>query len=143
MKQHLYENSTQNGECWLWDGFTTRGGYGRVKYKSQVWETHRLSYTLHKGDIPDGLFVLHDPVLCNNPQCVNPSHLRVGTPSDNIDDRRVAGNNVSHRRKLSQEDAVIIRESLETNQVLSLRYGVSITAINQIKHRITYDDTRH
>lgn len=74
--------------CWEWKGARTRGGYGRTKYKGEAWMAHRLMYTLTNGPIPDGMVLLHK---CDNPCCVNPEHLSVGTQKDNMDDCRAKG----------------------------------------------------
>lgn len=71
------------GECWEYQGNTNRGGYGTLEWRGRKWKAHRVAYTLAKGEIPDGLEVLHS---CDNPPCVNPEHLRVGSQSDNMRD---------------------------------------------------------
>ena len=68
--------------------FKDKDGYGRVKHNKRLWSAHRLVYTLCYGEIPDGLMVLHS---CNNPSCVNPEHLRVGTHKENMADMVEAG----------------------------------------------------
>lgn len=78
-------------ECWEWDGRRDKDGYGTLRVGSTQVRAHRFSYELHVGPI-DGL-VRH---RCNNPPCVNPSHLRPGTHQENMDDRKAAGN---YRRK--------------------------------------------
>jgi len=72
-------------DCWIWIGSHNNHGYGKMMYprKGEFIYAHRLSYILHKGEIPDGLLVLHK---CDNPLCVNPSHLFLGTQLDNVHD---------------------------------------------------------
>lgn len=69
-------------ECWEWMGGKTRG-YGRIAVGLKTMTTHRFSYITHNGDVPKGLHVLHS---CDNPGCVNPKHLFLGTQKDNMDD---------------------------------------------------------
>ena len=79
------------GDCWRWLG-GTRKGYGRFKLKGRMVTAHRHAYELEVGPIPDGLFVLHE---CDNPSCVNPRHLFLGTQLDNIRDRDKKGRHVA------------------------------------------------
>jgi len=67
--------------CWVWDGSVMNSGYGQIKAFGKMVSTHRYSYELHKGEIRDGLHVLH---LCDNKLCINPDHLHLGTHSDNL-----------------------------------------------------------
>lgn len=70
-------------ECWVWHGTSERNGYGRARYRGKRYSAHRLSWILHHGTIGKGLWVLHK---CDNPACVNPHHLLLGTSKDNTDD---------------------------------------------------------
>lgn len=69
--------------CWLWKGCVDGSGYGQVKDKGRIWKSHRYSFSIYVGDIPEGLCVLH---TCDVPSCVNPEHLFLGTKADNTKD---------------------------------------------------------
>lgn len=76
--------------CWEWVGGKDQWGYGRFWYQSALWakkrlgRPHRFAYEYFKGaPVPDDLIILH---RCDNPGCVNPDHLSVGTNKDNKDD---------------------------------------------------------
>jgi len=77
-------------ECWPWRGATIRGGYGNFRETNprRTVHAHRFAYELVCGPIPAGLMVLH---TCDNPSCVNPSHLFVGTDADNMRDKTAKG----------------------------------------------------
>jgi hypothetical protein len=67
-------------ECWHWVGVRSDFGYGRMTYEGRTQAAHRLSYRAFVGEIPDGFSVLH---RCDNPSCINPDHLWLGTYADN------------------------------------------------------------
>lgn len=72
-------------ECWLWTS-NTNGRYGTFAMDGRTRTgAHRVSFLLHHGPIPDGLYVLHS---CAVPRCVNPAHLRAGTQVENMADHR-------------------------------------------------------
>jgi hypothetical protein len=79
-------NKLDNG-CWIWTGGKHRAGYGAY----HGIQAHRYSYTIHQGAIPDGLWVLHNCPAGDNPSCVNPEHLYLGTVLDNNRDTHRKG----------------------------------------------------
>lgn len=69
--------------CWLWTGSKNRQGYGETMFRKRHLRANRVAYELANGPIPEGLMVLHS---CDNPPCVNPDHLFLGTGTDNMQD---------------------------------------------------------
>jgi hypothetical protein len=74
--------------CWLWKGFIFSTGYGEFHLNKKTTTSHRASWLLHKGEIPNGLIICH---TCDNPKCVNPAHLFLGTHKDNSQDMSKKG----------------------------------------------------
>lgn len=87
-----------SGKCWLWTGAKRSKGYGAFVYASNghvvQGRAHRYSYELHKGPIPPGFSVLHNCPDGDNPACVNPAHLWLGTTADNNRDTMTKGRHV-------------------------------------------------
>lgn len=129
-----------NSGCWLWVGAVINVGYGKFQ-KGKLMSAHRASYEIFCGDIPDGLHVLHK---CDNPLCVNPAHLTLGTHADNMKDRQDRGRTFhptgeSHgRAKLKEKDVLAIRSSNKTQAELARFYKVSPSLICQIKHNLLW-----
>jgi len=125
-------NRAGDDECWLWLGKAKVRGYGRISFQGRRWLTHRLSYTLTYGPIPDGLDALH---TCDNRPCVNPHHLFLGTDIDNAHDcvakgRRPSAVGSSNARAILDEDKVrearaLFRPYYMTARKLAETYGVS------------------
>ena len=134
-----------NSGCHLWLRYLTNQGYGQMRIggrKAKLTLAHRLAYQFFVADIPPKLIIRH---LCDNPACVNPEHLLLGTQQDNSDDmvrrKRYGGprnlpKGADHPRsnaKLSDDDVREIRASSEAQQILAARYGVDQAAISRAK----------
>ena len=136
------DKSGHNG-CWNWTGFIDRDGYGTYWWEGRPQGAHRLSYIFTHGSISPGQCVCHH---CDNPPCVNPDHLWLGTHQDNIADKISKGRQAKNTKpnnpakgerhgeaKLSDEQVHLIRNSLIPARVLAERFGVHPTRIYKIR----------
>ena len=108
--------------CWLWTGSFDGGGYGQLGIDYKHVLAHRLSYEIHKGSIPPGMYVCH---TCDVRACVNPEHMFIGTAKDNMQDCKSKGRNrfvvlkgeAAPQAKITQAIADKIRELWAVDRV--------------------------
>ena len=130
---NVYE--TASTECWVWNGYCNPDGYGQRKINGTTVRMHRASYEVFIGAIPEGMHVLHK---CDNPSCINPQHLFLGTHSDNMQDMwnkgRHAFPTAKPGAKLSVKDVRDIKRLKGTISALALskRYPVNGQTIRNI-----------
>lgn len=132
-----YEEDSKTG-CWNWTGPTTRGGYGAFKMQQKSMAASRAAMILLRGVDPSGMFVCH---TCDNPRCINPDHLFLGTPADNAADRDAKGrtkSGPSAQQRLTEEQAQFILRSSMRNVDLARRFGVSERAICDVRRGRTW-----
>lgn len=127
-------------DCWLWTASVAGRGYGQIKLpktRRQIY-AHRCSYELHEGPIPDEVGVLHS---CDNPRCVNPKHLFLGTAGDNAIDTKNKGRhlfgelNAQSVLTTAQVNRIHdLAESGQSENSVAAMFGVSSSTIHRIKH---------
>ena len=125
----------KTNSCWLWQGTKNDYGYGIFLLPGEVpVRAHRFAYELWKGPIPDGFVVMHS---CDNPPCVNPAHLSIGTKLDNNRDASLKGRTPTGTRhwngRLTDEQIADIRTDPRTHVAIALDYGVSQSHVTRIK----------
>lgn len=133
----------KSGDCWVWTAARKKDGYGWFHVGPKKKLAHRVAWELAHGEPPpDGLLVLHS---CDNPPCVRPEHLRLGTNADNAADRVARGRSnpamgeSNGHAKLTAAQVVAIRERVSSGKhgikaELAREYGVSESAISKIEN---------
>lgn len=128
----------KKGDCWIWKGSYLKGGYGAHRFNGKSLGAHRTSWTLFKGEIPIGMYVCHK---CDNPGCVNPDHLFLGSAEDNNRDRAKKGRSDDRHgekhpcRKLTNETVLEIRKlwssGMKQKEIAKI-YGIDNSAVSVI-----------
>jgi len=135
------DEPNENG-CWLWNACKSASGYGLFLLDGKMERSHRLSIADAKGEIPAGMYALHK---CDNPPCVWPDHLYVGTPQDNMDDKvrrgrdRAAKGEEQGFSKLTEAQVREMRRAYKgggvTQEALGEKYGITQTSTSRIVNR--------
>lgn len=148
----FWAKADKSEDCWYWTASRSRKGYGSFRFYGKTSQAHRVAWILTKGNIPDGLCVLH---RCDTPSCVNPRHLFLGTFSDNTADMisknrhgcghgsilhtaRVSRGEKHFRAKLTEADVRDICKKYAsgntTQRKLAAFYGIDHAGIHRIIH---------
>lgn len=148
LKRRLLSKShADRSGCRLWSLKPSRAGYGIMWWKDRTQTAHRLSWQAEYGPIPTGLWVLHK---CDVRACIEPTHLFLGTPKDNMQDKIRKGRGfipdpTTHVRGTEHPFAILnerrvrlIRASAESAAAAARRYGVSKSAIKAVRSRKTW-----
>ena len=150
---HLGYLVDENG-CWVWQMKSRTGsnrGYGRITVNKKIIPAHRYSWSLfNNSEVPSGKLVMHK---CDNPICVNPYHLEIGTHQDNMNDmkmknRQAKGETFKNRKpaigsktynsKFGELEAIEIFKDSRSQRNIARDYGVSQTVVSNIKLKKTW-----
>lgn len=137
--QHVY--MTGRAECWLWIGNKPDGRYGHFSVSGKIYKAHRWLYALVCGEIPEGMVIRHK---CDNPSCVNPAHLTIGTHADNVADKYERGRAPNRQgekhplARLTEDKVKEIRRMSELgwpNSRIAAEFGVSTQHVGKVVRR--------
>lgn len=124
--------------CWIWLGAWDKDGYGEVYLGGRKYRSHRASWKIFNGEIPKGMLVLHK---CDVPSCVNPRHLYIGTPKDNMSDKMKRGRfrtGVGVKQPSAKLTDVIVKEIRKKyengmfQRIIAKEYGVSQSVVSTV-----------
>lgn len=133
-----------NSGCTIWTGAIATGGYGQIRFGKETWAIHRVVYFLNYGPFDRQLCVCH---RCDNPSCINPSHLFLGTDADNNADMLNKGRGVvlrgeEHSRVLLKDSDIIeifrLRSTGLKQSELAARFNVNVATIAGVLSRINW-----
>ena len=147
-KERFLSKIKEVNGCWEWQGSVSDKGYGQVtisRLSKSTMKSHRVSYLQYKGQIPEGLFVLHE---CDNRKCVNPDHLFTGTAKDNTDDMIRKGRyhsgssygSTNGASKLTEDEVLQLVQQLNlNNKQLADKYKISSNTVSDIRTGKTWN----
>jgi len=120
--------------CWEWTAYKDANGYGAISFSGKRKLAHRVMYELRYGLIPAGACVCHS---CDNPACVNPDHLFLGSHAENMADMASKGRapkGETHvAAKLTEADVLAIRADTGTQQEIAAKYGIGKSQVSRIR----------
>ena len=131
----------ETSNCHFWKGAKTKKGYGAIQMSGKIFPAHRLSYRLHKGPIPRGMLVCH---RCDNPACINPDHLFLGTAKENTDDMSNKFRGLYGRKPIAIKDIITGETKVfNTQRELGKHLGRTQSAISYAIRRQSIIDNRY
>lgn len=143
IEERLWAKTQKSDTCWVWIGAHLISGYGHMTINKKRVTVHRLSWEVHNGPIPIGMEILH---RCDNPPCIRPDHLFIGTNQDNVDDmvskkRHTYGDRNGHAvftDDQAREILYLLRTKQATGRQIAQQYGVDETTISKMRLGITW-----
>lgn len=154
LKERFELQVIKGNGCWAWTGTRDKRpgrGYGQLRRsRERKWvSAHRAAYEIYIGSIPDGLLVLHD---CDNPNCVNPKHLHLGTWLDNMQEARTRNRfppatttpspgSKNGNSKLTEEGVMRMIQRLQEQiptDVIAKEFGVGRTQVRNIRNGVQW-----
>jgi hypothetical protein len=136
--KRFWSRVRKTSKCWIWTGTNLgeKKKYGVMRVGGKSMRAHRISWVIHFGSIPSGMCVCHK---CDNPVCVRPDHLFLGTDLDNVKDRDTKGRTAKGERggnaKLTERQVAKIRKRLakgELHREIAKAFGVGRSLIGYI-----------
>lgn len=144
IKDLLYSYCSKSAHCWNWFGLKDKDGYGVLCHDGLHSRAHRLSWEINNGVIPKGMMICHS---CDNTSCINPDHLFLGTPLDNMNDKKNKGREFYAKGKdagpsvLTEEQALIIKAcpiKRNSTTILSKKFNITRQAVSFIRKGINW-----
>lgn len=144
----FWANVQKTSHCWEWTGTKSKTGYGVLYTPHKTTDSrrrifaHRFVHELYHGPIPEGMLVCHH---CDNPGCVNPDHLWLGSDQENTADRHRKGRTVTGEKhtqaKVSEADVLLIRAKARTGRSyasLAREFSLSLQQVSRIVRRVNW-----